>query len=108
MKNRLRQTLEQAWYGGAWWPWLLRPLELLFRLAAAARRGLYRGGLLKVYRAPVPVLVVGNITVGGTGKTPVVIALVEYLQQRGIRVGVVSRGYGGASATAALLGRARQ
>lgn len=101
MKNRLRQTLEQAWYGGAWWLWLLRPLELFFRLATAARRGLYRVGLLTVYRAPVPVIVVGNITVGGTGKTPVVIALVEYLQERGIRVGVVSRGYGGASTTAA-------
>ena len=95
MKTRLRETLENAWYRGAWWLWLLRPLELLFRLGAAARRGLYRIGLLRVYRAPVPVVVVGNITVGGTGKTPVVIALVEYLQARGIRVGVVSRGYGG-------------
>ena len=101
MKTRLRETLENAWYRGAWWLWLLRPLELLFRLGAAARRGLYRIGLLRVYRAPVPVVVVGNITVGGTGKTPVVIALVEYLQARGIRIGVVSRGYGGTgSATA--------
>lgn len=96
MKKRLRETLENAWYTGAWWLWLLRPLELLFRLGAAARRGLYRSGLLPVYRAPVPVVVVGNITVGGTGKTPAVIGLVEYLQERGIRVGVVSRGYGGA------------
>ncbi|MEE4144455.1 MAG: tetraacyldisaccharide 4'-kinase [Halieaceae bacterium] len=101
MKNRLRQTLEQAWYAGAWWLQLLRPLELLFRLVAAARRGLYRAGLLPVYRAPVPVVVVGNITVGGTGKTPVVIALVDYLQARGIRVGVVSRGYGRAGSTEA-------
>ena len=101
MKTRLRETLENAWYRGAWWLWLLRPLELLFRLGAAARRGLYRSGLLPVYRAPVPVVVVGNITVGGTGKTPVVIALVEYLQARGIRVGVVSRGYGGAGSAAA-------
>jgi tetraacyldisaccharide 4'-kinase len=101
LKTRLRETLENAWYRGAWWLWLLRPLELLFRLGAAARRGLYRIGLLPVYRAPVPVVVVGNITVGGTGKTPVVIALVEHLQARGIRVGVVSRGYGGAGSAAA-------
>ena len=99
--KQLRETLESAWYQGAWWLWLLRPLELCFRLVAAARRGLYRLGLLPVYRAPVPVVVVGNITVGGTGKTPVVIALVEYLQERGIRVGVVSRGYGGTARTAA-------
>ncbi len=98
--NQLRATLESAWYRGAWWLWLLRPVELCFRLVAAARRGLYRLGLLPVYRAPVPVIVVGNITVGGTGKTPVVIALVDYLQERGIRVGVVSRGYGGAARAA--------
>ena len=88
------ETLVAAWYRGAWWLWLLRPVEGLFRSLAALRRWLYGSGLLSVYRAPVPVVVVGNITVGGTGKTPVVIALVESLQARGIAVGVVSRGYG--------------
>ncbi|MEP4484931.1 MAG: tetraacyldisaccharide 4'-kinase [Halioglobus sp.] len=83
-----------AWYRGAWWLWLLRPLECVFRTAAAMRRLAYRTGLLAVYRAPVPVVVVGNITVGGTGKTPVVIALCDALTAQGYRVGVVSRGYG--------------
>ena len=88
-----RSALVDAWYRGAWWLWLLRPLECLFRSAAALRRLAYRTGVLAVYRAPVPVVVVGNITVGGTGKTPVIIALCDALQVQGFRVGVVSRGY---------------
>tara|TARA_R110002110_G_scaffold107320_2_gene268437 strand:- start:4870 stop:5874 length:1005 start_codon:yes stop_codon:yes gene_type:complete len=90
-------ALVRAWYAGAAWLWLLRPLELLYRLLTWLRRQAFRVGLCTVYRAPVPVVVVGNITVGGTGKTPVVIALVEALQARGLRPGVVSRGYGAAS-----------
>ena len=90
----LREALVQAWYRGAWWLYLLRPVEAVFRGLTALRRGMYRRGVLLAYKAPIPVVVVGNITVGGTGKTPTVIALVESLQQRGIRVGVISRGYG--------------
>lgn len=90
--------LESAWYRGAPWLWLLRPLEALFRAVSACRRYCYRKGWFQSYRAARPVIVVGNITVGGTGKTPVVIALVEALAERGIRCGVVSRGYGGKSA----------
>ena len=90
-------ALVRAWYAGTAWLWLLRPLEMLYRLVILVRRWSFRAGLRAVYRAPVPVVVVGNITVGGTGKTPVVIALVEALQARGLRPGVVSRGYGAAT-----------
>ena len=89
-----QRGLVLAWNNGAWWLWLLRPLEFLFRALAALRRQLYANGLLSIYRADKPVVIVGNITVGGTGKTPVVIALVEALKARGIAVGVVSRGHG--------------
>jgi len=74
---------------------LLWPLSLLYGLVSTLIRLSYRLGLKKAWRAPVPVVVVGNLTAGGNGKTPVVIWLVEQLQQHGIRAGVVSRGYGG-------------
>ncbi|MCK3655387.1 tetraacyldisaccharide 4'-kinase [Pasteurellaceae bacterium Macca] len=79
--------------------WLLAPFSLLFWLISQGRKGLYRKKILKSYRSPVPVLVVGNISVGGNGKTPVVIWLVEQLQQKGLKVGVISRGYGGKNKT---------
>lgn len=75
--------------------WLLSPLSLLFWLISHVRKRLYSLNILQSYRSPVPVLVVGNISVGGNGKTPVVVWLVEQLQQRGVKVGVISRGYGG-------------
>lgn len=87
----------RAWYRGARWLWLLWPLSLLFALISHLRRQLFALGLKRVYRAPVPVLVVGNLTVGGNGKTPVVVWLVEWLRAQGYRPGVISRGYGGKS-----------
>ncbi|MBV6540004.1 tetraacyldisaccharide 4'-kinase [Ursidibacter maritimus] len=75
--------------------WLLSPLSLLFWLISQGRKWLFDKKILKSYRSPIPVLVVGNISVGGNGKTPVVIWLVEQLQKQGIKVGVISRGYGG-------------
>ena len=75
------------------WPWL--PLEALFRGVAAVRRRAYRAGLLPSFALGVPVVVVGNLTVGGTGKTPLVIAIVQALQAAGFTPGVVTRGYGG-------------
>lgn len=82
---------------------LLLPLSWLYGLVSGVIRLLYRLGVKRAWRAPVPVVVVGNLTAGGNGKTPVVVWLVEQLQQRGIRVGVVSRGYGGKAAHYPLL-----
>jgi len=81
----------------AWHPLalLLSPLSLLFLLVSMLRRAVYRLHLKKVYRAPAPVIIVGNISVGGTGKTPFVIWLCHYLTRIGYRPGVVLRGYGG-------------
>ena len=73
---------------------LLLPLSLLFRLGVALRRIGYRIGVLRTVRLSVPVVVVGNITVGGSGKTPLVAALAAALAQRGHHPGIVSRGYG--------------
>ncbi|MEH3409078.1 tetraacyldisaccharide 4'-kinase [Enterobacter quasiroggenkampii] len=82
---------------------LLLPLSWLYGLVSGIIRLLYRLGVKRAWRAPVPVVVVGNLTAGGNGKTPVVIWLVEQLQKRGIRPGVVSRGYGGQAAQYPLL-----
>ena len=73
---------------------LLVPLAVLFGCAAIVRRALYRSGVLAAQRLPVPVIVVGNLTIGGSGKTPLVIALVRALREQGWRPGVISRGYG--------------
>lgn len=80
---------------------LLYPLSLLFRTLIACRRLIYR--LLPKQTFPLRIIVVGNITVGGTGKTPMVIYLVELLKQRGYRPGVVSRGHGGSAKEATIV-----
>ncbi len=90
----MRQALQQAWLQRGLLAWLLWPLSLLFGLIAATRRLAYRTGILHAHKLPVPVIVVGNVVAGGAGKTPVTIALVRHLQERGLSVGVVSRGYG--------------
>ncbi len=92
-----QSRLLQSWQIRGWLACTLWPLSLIYRSLLTLRRWLYRSGLLASERLNVPVLVVGNVVIGGVGKTPVVIALVKHLQQRGWRVGVISRGYGRAS-----------
>ncbi|WP_342594383.1 tetraacyldisaccharide 4'-kinase [Salinicola lusitanus] len=87
--------LERAWYRGSAWLVLLAPLEWLYRAIVARRREAYRTGRRTVWQPPVPVVVVGNLSVGGTGKSPLVAWLVRWLGDNGWRPGIVSRGYGG-------------
>jgi len=90
-------ALERHWYRLTPVSVLLLPLSLLFCLVVLLRRLFYRVGLLRSYSLPVPVIVVGNITVGGTGKTPLVVWLADVLRDAGYRPGVVTRGYRGRS-----------
>jgi tetraacyldisaccharide 4'-kinase len=87
--------LQQIWYDRSRPPWLLRLLSVLFALAVRVRSGAYAVGLRRQIRISKPVIVVGNLTVGGTGKTPLVIWLVEQLRAQGFHPGVILRGYGG-------------
>lgn len=94
-----RSAGRQAWWRAQWqargpWAWLLTPMAGLYAALLRARRLAYAGGLLRAATADCPVIVVGNVTVGGAGKTPVVIALVQHLQAQGWRPGVIARGYG--------------
>lgn len=90
----LEQFLLRAWYQSSPWLKLLRPLSALYSSAVVRRRHGYLNDLERVWLAPVPMIVVGNITLGGTGKTPMCIWLIAYLQSIGLKPGVISRGYG--------------
>lgn len=96
----MERWLTQVWQARSLAACLLWPLSLLFGLLSALRRVLYRYQVLRSYRLPVPVVIVGNVVVGGTGKTPLVIWLVAALRRAGYTPGVISRGYGGMGGTA--------
>ncbi len=97
MQPTWQVTLLQAWSTRGAYAVLLWPVSQCYRAIVAMRRQLYRWGVLKVHRVDALVLTVGNVIVGGAGKTPTVIAIVQHLQRQNRRVGVVSRGYGRAS-----------
>ena len=98
MKDAAHSWIHRAWYDGHGWYRLLLPLSGIYWLLSVLRRSLYRAGVLRTRRAKVPVIVIGNITAGGTGKTPVTVWLARSLAERGFSPGIVSRGYGGSRA----------
>ena len=83
-----------AWYAYPSLFILLLPVTLIYRVIIFIRRLCYERGLCKVYRAPCPVIIVGNFIVGGTGKSPTVIALAQLLKDKGFKPGIITRGYG--------------
>jgi len=102
VRDALYRWLQSAWYGGGRRHLLLLPLTLLYGLIVSMRRWLYARRLLRSERAAVPVIVIGNLTAGGTGKTPATIWLAEELAARGHSPGIASRGYGGSKAGASM------
>jgi tetraacyldisaccharide 4'-kinase len=93
MGSKLEHFFLREWQRVSVWQLVLRPISWVFALLALLRRGLFRAGLLRAHAVAVPVIVIGNITVGGTGKTPLVIALADRLTHSGKHVGVITRGY---------------
>jgi len=94
----LAQLFSDLWYGDSPLRWLLWPLAALYQSLSRLRRVAYARGWLRSVEMDAPVIVVGNVSVGGTGKTPFVIWLAEQLKQRRRRVGIVTRGYRGKAA----------
>lgn len=92
----MRNWIQKQWVKFTCWHILLLPVSWMFGVIVSVRKYLYQKGWLRSNRLSVPVIVVGNINVGGTGKTPLVIWLAEQLKLAGLKPGIISRGYGGA------------
>ena len=89
------KLLEQSWYQkGHWLTLILLPLSAIYWVLSSIRRRLFRLGIMRSHKLAVPVVIVGNISVGGTGKTPFTLWLCQQLQAKGIKAGIISRGYG--------------
>ncbi len=90
-----KEFIENIWYSKHPLGLLLTPISWIYTFVITLRRLCYQSGLIAVNQIDAPVIIVGNITVGGTGKTPLVIWLAEYFKSKGFKPGIVSRGYGG-------------
>lgn len=97
MKHNIERYFQQIWYEGRKPPRLLKPLEKLYQRVVNRKRYRFLRDAGASYSPKAPVVIVGNITVGGTGKTPLTLFLIERFKEKGLRVGVISRGYGGAA-----------
>ena len=93
--NSVFQAIEKTWYRRSPWSVLLLPLSLIYGALVQLKAATYRFGALRRSEVGAPVIVVGNLTVGGSGKTPLVIRLVQLLVRAGYSPGIVSRGYRG-------------
>ncbi len=90
-----KQFIENTWYSKHPFSTILLPMSWIYSLIVVIRRLCYQSGLIAINQVDVPVIIVGNISVGGTGKTPLVIWLAEYFKKKGFKPGIISRGYGG-------------
>ncbi len=102
MRNAAHRFIQRVWYEGDRWYLALLPLSGLYWMLISLRRLLYRLGLLRSGKAQVPVIVVGNVTAGGTGKTPTTVWLAREMRERGFKPGIVSRGYGGSKSGSSM------
>lgn len=102
MKDAIHRWIQRVWYEGDRAHRLLLPFAWLYCLLLMLRRTMYRVGILRIHEAAVPVIVVGNITAGGTGKTPTTIWLAQEMRERGFSPGIVSRGYGGSRSKSSM------